>query len=146
VKLDIGGGLASWPGHTNLDPVHGQGTFRRRIQDGIPLRDATVESARCSHLMEHIPSGADRIAAFNEVWRVLEPGGTFEVIVPLFPCYGAIADPTHVSLWVEQSFWYFTGQMVAAADYGIRLWEPVAWSTRAWVWGDEGHWTGRKPR
>ena len=144
MKLEIGGGLALWPGYTNLDPVHGVGEFRRRIQDGIPLPDASVELARCSHLMEHIPS-SDRIAAFNEVWRVLEPGGTFEVIVPLFPGYGAIADPTHVSLWVEQSFWYFTGRMAPGADYGIRLWEPVEWSAKSWEWGDEGRAVLRKP-
>jgi SAM-dependent methyltransferase len=150
VKLDIGGGRAPAPGHVNLDVVHGEGQFHRRVQDGIPLPDASVESARCSHLMEHIPS-TDRIAVFNEVRRVLRPGGTFEVVVPLATpnaagrWYGAIADPTHVSLWVEQSFWYFTGRMVANADYGIALWEPVEWTTREWDWGTEGRCVLRKP-
>lgn len=145
MRLDIGGGRAPAPGHVNLDPIHGEGDFRRRVQDGIPLRDGSVESARCAHVMEHIPS-TDRISVFNDVWRVLRPGGTFEVVVPLFPSYGAIADPTHVSLWVEQSFWYFTGRMAANADYGIRLWEPVEWTTREWDWGTEGRCVLRKPR
>jgi hypothetical protein len=105
-----------------------------------------VEEARCSHLTEHIPAGSERIAVFNEVWRVLVPGGTFTVVVPLFPGYGAIADPTHVSLWVQQSFWYFTGRMTAAADYGIQLWEHVDWTKKTWDWGDEGWCVLRKPR
>lgn len=146
MKLEIGGGLAVWPGFTNLDPVHGVGDMQRRIQAGVPLGNGTVEAARCSHLMEHIPAGFERIFVFNEVWRVLEPGGTFEVVVPLFPGYGAIADPTHVSLWVEQSFWYFTGQMAPAADYGLRLWELVEWTTKEWDWGTEGRCVLRKPR
>jgi len=146
MKLELGGGLAPTPGFQNLDPVHGEGFYRRRAQDGpLPMPDGSVDEVRCSHLMEHIPA-ADRIGVFNEVWRVLAPGGTFEVVVPLFPSWGAIADPTHVSLWVEQSFWYFTGQMAAAADYGIRLWEPVQWSTREYVWGTEGRCVLRKPR
>ena len=147
LRVDIGGGLAPAEGHLNLDPVHGQGEFKRRIQDGIPVPDGSVESARCSHLMEHIPAGADRIFVFNEVWRVLRPGGTFEVIVPLFSgdSYGWAADPTHVSVFVEASFWYFTGRMMAAADYGIRLWREDSWMTVPHEWGDEGHWMGRKP-
>jgi len=152
MKLEIGGGLAGWPGFVNLDPAHGEGEFRRRIQDGIPLGDGTVEEARCSHLMEHIPAGAERIDAFNEVWRVLVPGGTFEVVVPLVTLvnlaigWGAIADPTHVSLWCEESFWYFTGRVAAAADYGLRLWELAEWTTKDWDWGTEGRCVLRKPR
>jgi len=147
MKLDIGGGRAPAPGYTNLDPVHGKGEFRRRIQDGIPLPDGSVEMTRCSHLMEHIPS-SDRIAVFNDVWRVLVPGGTFEVVVPLFSAanpVGALADPTHVSLWIRESFEYFTGERAANADYGIRLWQMAGWKTREWEWGTEGHALLRKP-
>ena len=147
LRIDIGGGLAPVPGHVNLDRVHGEGDFKRQIQEGIPVADGTVESVRCSHLMEHIPSGYDRIGVFNEVWRVLQPGGTFEIIVPLFSgdSFGWAADPTHVSIWVEQSFWYFTGQMAAAADYGILLWQMADWHVVQHGWGQEGHCTLRKP-
>jgi SAM-dependent methyltransferase len=146
VRLDIGGGTAPAAGFVNLDPIHGEGEFRRRIQDGIPLPDASVEAARCSHLMEHIPV-EDRIAAFNEVWRVLIPGGEFEIAVPLFGTgWGAIADPTHVSFWVKESFDYFTGDMTANADYGIRFWEWVEWRVyEGQTWGSEGHARLRKP-
>lgn len=138
VKLELGGGASPTPGFVNLDPIHGQGEFRRRAQDGIPLPDGSVEATRCSHLLEHIPAGAERIFVMNEVHRVLVPGGTFDITVPLFPTWGAIADPTHLSFWVEQSFWYFTGRRAARADYGIRLWEMVSWSTRAARWGTAG--------
>jgi len=147
MKLDIGGGLSCPAGWTNLDPVHGVGEFKRYIQEGIPLPDNSVEEARCSHLMEHIPAGRERINAFNEVWRVLRPSGMFEVVVPLYSpdSYGWAADPTHVSIWVEQSFWYFTGRMSAAAVYGIRLWRERGWRTEKYDWGLEGHCTLQKP-
>lgn len=146
MRIDIGGGLVTHEGFTNLDPIHGQGVMKRRIQEGIPCGPDSVEAARCSHLMEHVPAGHERIDAFNEVWRVLEPGGMFEVIVPLFPGWAAVADPTHVSFWVEQSFWYFTGRMVANAEYGIKLWEMVSWETGEAEWGPWGRAVLRKPR
>ena len=148
MKLELGGGTVPTAGYTNLDPVHGEGDFRRRVQEGIPLPDCSVEAARCSHLMEHIPAGQERIAVFNDVWRVLVPRGTFEVVVPLFSSanpVGALADPTHVSLWIRESFAYFTGARRADADYGLRLWEMADWTTREWEWGTEGHALLRKP-
>jgi len=143
MRIDIGGGNNPVSGHVNLDPVHGEGEFKRRLQDGIPLPDGSVESARCSHLMEHIPAGQERIDAFNEVWRVLEPGGTFEVVVPLMTgSWHAIADPTHVSFWCYESFLYFTGEYRAHAEYGIRFWEMANWFVRE---GFEGNALLRKP-
>ena len=148
MKLELGAGPVPTPGFVNLDPLYGEGAFRRRAQDGpFPLADDSVEEARCSHLMEHIPAGDERIFVMNEVHRVLVPGGLFEVVVPLFPGWGAIADTTHVSLWVEQSFWYFTGQWAAelSRGYGIRRWEMASWTTRAQSWGTLGCAVLRKP-
>jgi hypothetical protein len=123
-SLDLGGGTKSRPGWINLDPVHGTGPWRRRAQDiPWPTAEGAIQSIYSSHMMEHIPAGADRIAVMNEAWRVLRPGGTFEVRVPLFPTLPAIADPTHVSFWVPESFLYFTGTLAPDADYGIRYWE-----------------------
>ena len=127
-RIDIGGGTFSPEGWINLDPAHGEGEWKRRIQDGIPMPDDSVEAVRCSHLMEHIPAGAERIFVMNEVHRVLVPGGTFEIIVPLLTgSWHAIADPTHVSFWVYESFLYFTGEFQPHATYGIKFWKMINW-------------------
>lgn len=132
--IDIGGGTAPAEGCTNLDPAHGEGIWRRRIQDGIPTADGTVQAVRASHVLEHIPAGRERIAVFNEVWRVLVGGGTFEIIVPLIQYCGkpihtwhAWADPDHKSQWVlPESVLYFTQDGFAPnADYGIHLFAPL---------------------
>ena len=138
MKIDIGGGTIPAADHVNLDPKHGEGEFRRRIQDGIPVPDDSLESARCSHLLEHIPAGQERIDVMNEVWRALRPGGTFEVVVPLMVPgrWEPLADPTHVSFWVYESFLYFTGEFRANADYGIREWQMLRWFIHD---GFEGH-------
>lgn len=138
LHLEIGGGTLVEPGVVNLDPVHGSSGWRQCAQiTPWPCEAGTFTSIKASHVMEHIPAGAERIAVFNEAHRVLAPGGTFEVLLPLFPTWQALADPTHVSYWVEQSFAYFDGRLVAQADYGIRYWTTLEWEVRD---GWEGRW------
>lgn len=145
MNIEIGGGTLLTGGYINLDPVHGKGDWRRSAQDTPwPTGDLTVDKLRASHVMEHIPAGMDhRVKVMNEAHRVLKHGGTFEIIVPLLVgTWHAIADPTHVSFWVKESFHYFDGLFAANAHYGINLWETVSLEVKD---GWEGHWLGRKP-
>lgn len=158
MKVDIGGGTIPAAGHTNLDPVHGDGVWKRRIQDGIPVGDGALEAARASHVMEHIPAGSgdgERIWVMNEVWRALEPGGTFEIIVPLVLARGqwvgtwhAFADPDHKSFWaMPESFLYFCeGPFKPNADYGMKIWQALDEDSDTELRGGwEGVVTMRKP-
>ena len=110
MKIDIGAGNITEDGWTKLDPVHGQGEWKRKAEETPwPIGDNEVKELRASHVMEHIHAGQDRISVMNEAYRVLQPGGTFEIIVPLIVARNAgeqlgwlaIADPTHGSYWVE---------------------------------------------
>jgi len=140
VKIEIGGGTLLTPGFVNLDPEHGHGVWRRKVQEGIPAEAATVDEVKASHVLEHIPAGSERIGVFNEAHRVLKPGGVFYVIVPLMTgSWHAIADPTHVSFWVPESFLYFDGTFAANASYGIALWRTLTTET---LHGFEYHWKG----
>jgi predicted SAM-dependent methyltransferase len=132
MKIDIGGGVLSPAGYINMDPVHGVGEWKRRAQDGLwPVGSEPAEAVRASHVMEHIPAGAERIFVMNEAYRVLITGGTFEIEVPIlrtmegFVSWEAIADPTHVSYWCHESFLYFVRNTAYAAhaDYGLSYWD-----------------------
>lgn len=138
MKIDIGGGTKVAEGHLNLDPVHGEGEWRRMAQDSPwPADNNSVLAVNASHVLEHIPSAEARISVFNEAWRVLEPGGCLTIHVPLVgytdtfnkpkvvEFWGAWADPTHVSYWwFPESLYYFYGdhELKANADYGIKPW------------------------
>lgn len=149
--IEIGGGTLAAGGAVNLDSRHGTGPWRREAQDTPwPTEDSSIDHIRASHVLEHIPAGEARIKIFNEAWRVLRPGGIFEVVLPLIitesglPTWHAIADPTHVSYWCRESFYYFdegaspgVAVFAANADYGIKLWREVHWSVNQ---GFEGHW------
>lgn len=142
MKLDIGGGLKPLPGHVNVDPVHGEGRWRRLAQDvPWPAPDGVCASVHASHVLEHIPAGPPRIAVLNEVWRVLRPGGALTIIVPHALTWQGIADPTHVSFWVPESFAYLDGSFGPEADYGLRPWHTMKlWIRDGW----ELNWVGIK--
>lgn len=156
MNIEIGGGTLVQPGWANMDKRNGSPGLQRDAADTPwPLPDDSVDHIRASHVLEHIRA-EDRINIFNEAHRVLRPGGIFEVILPLLitenglPTWHAIADPTHVSYWCRESFYYFTarpgttGQVwsdaifAANADYGIKLWHELNWFYNQ---GFEGNWT-----
>lgn len=123
--LDLGGGPDPRPGWVNLDPLYGEGEWKREAQDTPwPVKNGGVNGIRASHVLEHIPSGAPRLAVFQEAHRVLKPGGVFFIWVPQFPHVEAISDPTHVSFWVEDSFRYFEGSTPML--YGLSPWHIVS--------------------
>ena len=138
MKIDLGGGTRTEPGWANLDPIHGVGKWRRSAaKTPWPSPAGTVEAIRASHVLEHLPAGEPRIRTMNEALRVLRPDGIFAVSVPMFPTWRAIADPTHVSFWVPESFGYFAETwtldvpglpretrpgLAPDADYGIHRW------------------------
>jgi SAM-dependent methyltransferase len=85
-----------------------------------PWHDNSVEKVKAHDIIEHLP---DKIFTMNELHRVLVPGGQAEIIVPTTDGRGAWQDPTHVSFWNRNSFWYFTDgspyRTRFAKSYGI---------------------------
>lgn len=70
-----------------------------------PWTDSSVDEIRAHDFIEHL---SDKIRTMNEAYRVLKPGGTFDIVVPTTDGRGAFQDPTHVAFWNRNSFWYFT--------------------------------------
>jgi hypothetical protein len=69
-----------------------------------PWETGSVEHIRMADIIEHL---ANKIGTMNELHRVLKPGDTVEIIVPTTDGRGAWQDPTHVSFWNRNSFFYF---------------------------------------
>lgn len=102
-----------------------------------PWLDNSVDYIQADDIIEHLPN---KIHTMNEAWRVLRPGGFLNIFVPTTDGRGAFQDPTHVSFWNRNSFFYFTEgdpHLVRfAAAYGIRcafkvieetasVWDPM---------------------
>ena len=92
--------------------------------EDLPLKSDSQHLVTAYDVLEHIPKTCvvssegeklryiyPMIQLFNEIYRVLRPGGYFESVTPGIPNYwnGAVRDPTHVSLFCIESFDYFCG-------------------------------------
>ena len=49
---------------------------------GIPFQDNYFDEVWCFDVIEHIENYEDLIFTFNEIWRVLKPGGIFRFTTP----------------------------------------------------------------
>jgi len=81
-----------------------------------PFEDNSVDKARCSHYVEHIPHdipghSLDGFILFgNEVGRILKPGAQLEIWSPYYSSRRAWQDPTHRRAISESSFLYWNQQ------------------------------------
>jgi SAM-dependent methyltransferase len=105
MRLNLGCCDAPLPGFVNVDVFDGPGVDQvADLSRTWPWSDDSVAFVRAHDVIEHLP---DKIQTMNELWRVLQPGGTAEIVVPTTDGTGAFQDPTHVSFWNRRSFLYY---------------------------------------
>jgi glycosyltransferase involved in cell wall biosynthesis len=86
------------------------------VSAGLDLPDSSVGLIRVVDFLERIP---EKIGLFNELYRLLVHGGLVLILTPSTDGRGAFQDPSHVSFYNENSFWYYTDS--AYADYAPGL-------------------------
>jgi predicted SAM-dependent methyltransferase len=91
------------------------------LDERWPCEDSTVDYINACDIIEHLK---DKIHTMNEAWRVLKPGGVIRIEVPTTEGRGAWQDPTHVSFWNRNSFFYFEDgnphRERFGKDYGVK--------------------------
>lgn len=97
---------ASWsqPDGGRTDPVP-----LTLTKKGLPFEDGSIKSIISHHALEHIGDGF--LALIDEVYRVLEPGGIFRPITPLFPSRSAVEDADHRRYFMEGTWDAFCGHL-----------------------------------
>ena len=86
----------------------------------LPFEDGSIDAVRAFDFLEHVPNDK-RIAIIEEIWRVLKDNGVFEHLTPSTDGRGAFQDPTHLSFWNINSWFYFCPFLVHGERYyGIR--------------------------
>lgn len=107
VAIDIGSGRAKVPGYITLDNDPKVGAdMRQDITQGTSFGTGTVDEIRCSHVLEHIATEY-KVKVMAEFHRILKLGGILDIEVSLFPTPQSVQDPTHISFWNKEAFWYF---------------------------------------
>lgn len=120
-KLDLACGQVPAPGFEGVDIWSGAQHVVDLQQFPWPFADASVAEVRCSHYIEHIPQyplvqRADGtmqnpfFAFFDELHRILVPGGWAEIITPNARNNRGFQDPTHTRYIVGETFMYLNAE------------------------------------
>ena len=104
-KIDIGGGLYPREGYESVDITNGD--IIADLNGEWPFKDGEIGVINASHVIEHL---VNKHHTMSEIYRVLADGGWAFIEVPSTDGRGAWQDPTHVSFWNQNSFWYYTRQ------------------------------------
>tara|TARA_R100000458_G_C8277801_1_gene253531 strand:+ start:4677 stop:5954 length:1278 start_codon:yes stop_codon:yes gene_type:complete len=75
-----------------------------------PFEDGSVGVFRAQDAVEHMK---DPLNTMKEIYRCLADYGWVIIEVPSTDGRGAFQDPTHVSFWNSNSFWYYTKAQIA---------------------------------
>lgn len=101
--LDLGGRIAPADGYITVD--RWDAGVECDLNGRWPFDDGSVGVVRAFDIFEHL---RDPLFTMKELYRVLAPGGYAFIQVPSTDGRGAFQDPTHVSFWNENSFFYYT--------------------------------------
>ena len=106
LKLDFGCGNSKREGFTGVDRLKFDAVdiVHDLTQTPWPWPDESVAEAHASHFVEHL-TPMQRVTFVNELYRVLVPGGTCQIITPHWSSSRAYGDPTHQWAPVAE-FWY----------------------------------------
>lgn len=130
LKLDLGCGKNKKAGFLGVD--------RRKfpeidvvadLLDPWPWGQSTVEEINMSHVLEHF-DGSERVHIFNELHRVLIPGGKALIITPHWASNRAYGDFTHAWPPVSEMLYYYVSKSwrdVNAPDNDIE-WNPKGYT------------------
>jgi len=116
LKLNLGANRHPEPGFVNVDRFRFPGIDCVVDLEGPwPWASDSVDFIQANDLVEHL---RDPIHTMNEAWRVLRVGGIFHILVPSTDGRGAFQDPTHVSFWNPNSFFYYSVREVKDENGG----------------------------
>lgn len=107
MKLDIGCGPNKKDGFQGMDqyPMNGVDIVHDVRITPWPFENEAVEEVHCSHFLEHL-TGPERVKFFNELYRVLKPGGKATIITPHWCSTRAYGDYTHQWPPVSEQFYW----------------------------------------
>lgn len=122
MRLDLGSGNKKRPGFDAYIDIadFGFNDIADFEKDDLPYKDNSINYIHSNQVIEHI---RDVKHILNECWRILKPGGTFEIIVPYYKWDGASKPVHHQHISV---CWFdFLRRPDIWKWYGYRRWEII---------------------
>lgn len=101
--IDLCGGFSKPNGYKSIDL--GNADIVSNLDEAFPFADNSIGVFRAHDALEHL---VNPIHTMTEIERCLVPGGWLLSQTPSTDGRGAFQDPTHISFWNSNSFWYYT--------------------------------------
>ena len=115
--LFLGSAGIDQPGYLRVAETGGPGVdIEGDISKGLELPDSSVGVIQAIDFLARV---SDKVALFNELYRLLSHGGMLLTLTPSTDGRGAFQDPSHVAYYNENSFWYFTNRDYAQFVPGL---------------------------
>jgi predicted O-linked N-acetylglucosamine transferase (SPINDLY family) len=106
LRIDLGCGIHKHPDFLGVDLYPGIGIdIVADLNQTFPFEDNSIDEIKAHDIIEHLH---DRLHTMNEIWRVCKDGSLIDIRVPSTDGRGAFQDPTHVSFWNINSFFYYS--------------------------------------
>jgi SAM-dependent methyltransferase len=117
MKLDFGCGPNPKEGFEGVDAIKFDNvTHLVDLRTApYPWDDNSVDEAFSSHFVEHL-TGLERVLFVNELYRILKPGATCQIVVPHWASCRAYGDPTHQWPPVSEFWFYYLSKEWRAAN------------------------------
>lgn len=114
--LHLGCGEKTKPEYHNVDQVNLNGVDETTDLGEYPWpwEDNSWSHIFAEHVFEHLE---DMERTLSECSRILKPGGTLEVVMPIG--MNAVADPDHEHVWIWDTPEYYCGTRHWDVDVGL---------------------------
>lgn len=112
LKLDFGCGPNPKEGFEGVDILPFDGKVKHVVdlsKTPWPWEDNSIDEAHASHFVEHL-TASQRVGFANELFRILKPGASCQMVVPHWASCRAYGDPTHQWPPVSEFWFYYLSQ------------------------------------
>lgn len=116
LKLNLGAGKVRMDGYLSVDSIPFEGLdVVADLRVRWPWEDSSVSDIHMSHVLEHF-TGPQRVHIFNEMFRVLAPGGKSLIVTPHWSSQRAYGDFTHEWPPVSEFLYYYLSKLWREAN------------------------------
>ena len=144
ILLDLGcGGNKQGPTWVGMDKrkLPGVDIVHDLEKFPYPIKDESVLTCVSSHVLEHLKPWLT-LDIFNEVWRIMKPGGQWAISLPYAGSHGFWQDPTHINGFNETTFLYFDpepAELQGQLNVLYHIYKPKPWKIVHSYWQSNGN-------